>query len=117
MIRFCKHTVIYILHTKYSPVVKEHSAPFYRFLVTSKTNLNIPVIIIQIYLTKFYLNKANSFDTEAPLWDWDLDISITNGIVSSKIYDKQDDFNIEIVIFSFLASLSMMYTFHNLFIL
>ena len=30
----------------------------------------------------------------------DLNLSITNGIVSSKIYDKQDDFNFEIVIFS-----------------
>ena len=29
-------------------------------------------------------------------------MSITNGIVSSKIYDKRDDFNFEIVIFPFL---------------
>ena len=32
----------------------------------------------------------NSSDTEAPFLD--LDLSIMNGIVSSKIYDKQDDF-------------------------
>ena len=32
----------------------------------------------------FYLNKSNSSVTEAPL----LDLSITNGIVSSKINDK-----------------------------
>ena len=32
----------------------------------------------------------------------DLNLSITNGIVSSKIYDKQDDFNFEIVNFPFL---------------
>ena len=31
-----------------------------------------------------------------------LNLSITNGIISSKIYDKQDDFNFEIVNFSFL---------------
>ena len=31
-----------------------------------------------------------------------LDLSITNGIVSSKIYDKRDDFNFEIVNFPFL---------------
>ena len=37
-------------------------------------------------------------DTEAPF----LDLSITNGIVSSKIYDKRDDFNFEIVNFPFL---------------
>ena len=32
----------------------------------------------------------------------DLNLSITNGIVSSKIYDKWDDFNFEIVNFPFL---------------
>ena len=31
-----------------------------------------------------------------------MNLSITNGIVSSKIYDKQDDFNFEIVNFPFL---------------
>ena len=50
--------------------------------------------------TKLQLNKANSSDTEAPFLD--LNLSITNGIVSSKIYDKRDDFNFEIVNFPFL---------------
>ena len=45
----------------------------------------------QIYPTEFKLNKANSFDTESAILD--LDLSITNGIVSSKINDKRDDFN------------------------
>ena len=31
----------------------------------------------------------------------DLNLSITNGIVSSKIYDKRDDFNFEIIKFPF----------------
>ena len=44
--------------------------------------------------------KANSSDTEAPFLD--LNLSIANGIVSSKIYDKQVDFNFEIVNFPFL---------------
>ena len=39
----------------------------------------------QIYPTELQLNKANSSDTEAPFLD--LNLSITNGIVSSKIYD------------------------------
>ena len=47
------------------------------------------------------LNKANSSDTEAPFLDLNY-LSITNGIVSSKIYDKRDDFNFEIVNFPFL---------------
>ena len=47
----------------------------------------------QIYPTELQLNKANSSDTEAPFLD--LNLSITNGIVSSKIYNKRDDFNFE----------------------
>ena len=54
----------------------------------------------QIYSTELQLNKANSSDTEAPFLD--LNLSITNGIVSSKIYDKRDDFNFETVNFPFL---------------
>ena len=54
----------------------------------------------QIYPTELQLNKANSSDTEAPFLD--LNLSITNGIVSSKIHDKRDDFNFEIVNFPFL---------------
>ena len=57
-------------------------------------------MVDQIYPTELQLNKANSSDTEAPFLD--LNLSIKNGIVSSKIYDKQDDFNFEIVNFPFL---------------
>ena len=58
-------------------------------------------------------------DTEAPYLD--LDLSITNGIVSSKIYDKLDGFNFEIVNFHCLmvmlfAPLPMVYTLCNLFV-
>ena len=52
----------------------------------------------QIYPTELQLNKANSSDTKAPFLDFNL--SITNGIVSSKIYDKRDDFNFDVVNFS-----------------
>ena len=55
----------------------------------------------QIYPTKLQLNNANSLDTEAPFLD--LNLSITNDIVSSKIYDKRDDFHFEIVNFPFLG--------------
>ena len=54
----------------------------------------------KIYPTELQLNKANSSDTEAPFLD--LNLSITNGIVASKIYDKRDVFNFEIVNFPFL---------------
>ena len=54
----------------------------------------------QIYPNEVQLKKANSSQTEAP--SLVLNLSISNGIVSSKIYDKQDDFNFEIVNFQFL---------------
>ena len=57
----------------------------------------------QIYPTELQLSKANSSDTEAPLLDLNLlNLSITNGIVSSKIYDKPDDFIFEMINFPFL---------------
>ena len=46
------------------------------------------------------LNKANFFYTEAPFLN--LDLSITNDIVSYKNYDKWDDFKFVIVNFPFL---------------
>ena len=39
--------------------------------------------------TELQLNKANSSETETPFLD--LNLSITNGIVSSKIYDKRTE--------------------------
>ena len=63
-------------------------------------NLYFEQMVGQIYPTKLHLNKANSSDIEAPFLD--LNLSITNGIVSFKIYDKWGDFNFEIVDFPFL---------------
>ena len=51
-------------------------------------------------MTCLILNKANPSDAEAPFLD--LDLSIKNGIISTKIFDKQDDSNFEIVKFPFL---------------
>ena len=64
------------------------------------TYLILIILIGQIYPTELQLDKANSSDTGAPFLD--LTLSITNGIVSFKIYDKRDDFNFEIVNFPFL---------------
>ena len=67
----------------------------------NRTDVKIKFISsLQINPTKLQLNKANSSETEAPFLD--LNLSITNGIVSSKIYDKPDDFNFELVNFPFL---------------
>ena len=47
-------------------------------------------MINQIYPPELQLNKANTSDTEALFLDFHL--SISNGFVSSKIYDKHDKF-------------------------
>ena len=57
-------------------------------------------MVSQIYPTELQLNKANPSDTESHFLD--LDLSIINGIVSTKIYDKRDDCNFGIVNFPFL---------------
>ena len=46
---------------------------------------------LEVTCTFWLQYKANFSDTEAPFLD--LNLSITNGIVSSKIYDKRDGFN------------------------
>ena len=47
-------------------------------------------MVNRIFPPELQLNKANTSDTEAPFLD--LHLSISNGFVSSKIYDKRDDF-------------------------
>ena len=49
------------------------------------------------YPPALQLNKANASNAEAPFLD--LHLSISNGFVSSKIYDKRDDFDFDIVNF------------------
>ena len=59
-------------------------------------------MVNQIYPPELQLNKANISDSEAAFLD--LHLSVANGFVSSKIYDKRVDFDfdIELVIFPFL---------------
>ena len=53
-----------------------------------------------MYPPELQLNKGNTSDTEAPFLD--LHLYIYNGFVSSKIYDKRDDFDFDMVNFPFL---------------
>ena len=62
-------------------------------------NVYFENMVSQIYPSELQLNKANASDTEAAFLD--LHLSISNGIVSTKIYDKRDDFDFEIVNFPF----------------
>ena len=63
-------------------------------------NVSFDTMVSQIYPSELKLNKANTSDTEAAFLD--LHLSVSNDIVSTKIYDKRDDFDFEIVNFPFL---------------
>ena len=63
-------------------------------------NIYFDQMVDQIFPTELQLNRANSSDTEAPFLD--LNLCISNGTVSTKIYDKRDDFDFDIVNFPFL---------------
>ena len=72
-----------------------------RYLVDllNMDNLYFEGMVNQIYPSELQLNKTNTSDTEAPFLD--LHLSISNGFVSSKFYDKRDDFDFDIVNFPF----------------
>ena len=63
-------------------------------------NVYFDNMISQMYPSKIKLCKANTFDTDVAFLD--LHLSISNDIVSTKIYDKRNDFDFEMVIFPFL---------------
>ena len=60
-------------------------------------NIYFDNMVSQMYPAELQLNKTNTSDTEASFLDLHLFISI----VSTKIYDKCDDFDFEIVNFHF----------------
>ena len=59
-------------------------------------NIYFDQMVDRIYPTELQLNRANSSDTEAPFLD--LNLCISNGTVSTKIYDKRDDLDFDISI-------------------
>ena len=63
-------------------------------------NAYFEAMVNQTYPPELRLNRVNTPDTEAPFLD--LHLSISNGFVSSKIYDKRDDFAFDIVNIPFL---------------
>ena len=62
-------------------------------------NVYFDNMVNQKYPSELQLNKANTSDTYATFLD--LHLSISYDIVSTKIYDKRDDFDFEIVNFPF----------------
>ena len=63
-------------------------------------NIYFEQMVHRIYPAELQLNKANASDNEAAFLD--LNLSIHNDTVSTKIYDKRDDFDFDIVNFPFV---------------
>ena len=57
-------------------------------------------MVNHIYPSELQLNRANVSDTEASFLD--LHLSISDGFVKTKIFDKRDDLDFDIVNFPFL---------------
>ena len=56
-------------------------------------------MVNRIYPSELQLNKANLSDTD--IFFLDLHLSISDGFVKAKLYDKRDDFDFDIVNFPF----------------
>ena len=71
-----------------------------------------------IYPSELQLNRANVSDTKATFLD--LHLSISNGFVKTKFFDKRDDFDLNVVTFLFLDGdprHPMVFIFLNLFVI
>ena len=86
---------------KQADVIDAFNATF-RYLddILNINNVYFDNMVSQIYPSELQLNKDNTSDTEAALLG--LHLSSSNDIVSTKIYNKRDGFDFEIVNFSFL---------------
>ena len=61
----------------------------YSDYILNINNIYFDNMVSQIYLSELQLNKANTSDTEASFLD--MQLSISNDIASTKIYDICDD--------------------------
>ena len=83
-------------------------------------NIHFEQMVHRIYLAEFQLNKANASDTEAAFLD--LNLCIHNDTVSTKLYDKRDDFVLILLLSRSFMAMSLgvpliVYTYLNLFAL
>ena len=68
--------------------------------ILNMDNPYFPALVGTIYPRELQLNKANNSDFQASFLD--LNLSIANNNIHTKIYDKRDDFNFNIVNFPHL---------------
>ena len=76
-----------------------NSTSWYQDDLLNIDNIFFDSMVNRIYPSELQLNKANGSDTEASFLD--LDLSISDGFVKTKIYNKRDDFDFDIVNFPF----------------
>ena len=76
-----------------------NTTPRYLDDILNINNVYFDNMVSQTYPSDLHINKANTSDTKAAFLD--LHSSISNDIVSTKIYNKRDDFDFEIVNFPF----------------
>ena len=72
----------------------------YLYDILNINNVYFDNMVSEIYPSELQLSKTNTSDTDATFLD--IHLSYSNDIVSTKIYDKRDDFDLEIVNFPFL---------------
>ena len=77
-------------------------------------NIDFDNMVSQIYPVELQLNETNTSDIEASFLD--LHLTSPNYTVSTKIYDKHDDFDLEIDIFPFLDGDSPLSTSYGVYI-
>ena len=82
--------------------------------IVNINNVYFDNMVSQIYHSELQLNKANTSETEAAFLD--LHLSISNEIVSTKIYDQHDGFDFKIVNLSFLDVDVPRFTFYGVYI-
>ena len=87
-------------HVKIRLALLRLSIQLYFDVLFNIDNIYFDQMVDRIYPTELQLNRANLSDTDASFLD--LNLCISNGTVSTKIYDKRDDFDFDIVNFPFL---------------
>ena len=99
---FCFESFMLSLSEDNQSDVIEAFSSTYRYLddLLSINNNFFDSMVNRTYPSDLQLNKANVSDTEVPFLD--LHLSISDGFVKTKFYDKRDDFDLNIVNFPFL---------------
>ena len=86
---------------RYDLIDAFNSASRYLDDLLNVDNIHFEHMVHKTYPAQLQLNKANASDTDAAFLD--LNLSIRNDIASTKIYDKRDNFNFDIVNFLFFV--------------